>query len=106
MCVAFLDDKKRTNSIPSALNADDPRASLAENWNPDDYYLQGDPYGLLPIYPNISSLPGKKPYLESNEITAFSILDTGTGKIDSYYFDTTDPESEVVHFDSFSFNRQ
>jgi hypothetical protein len=41
------------------------------------------------------------PYLASNDITAFSILDTGTGIVSSYRFDTRSPESEVVKFDEF-----
>ena len=42
------------------------------------------------------------PYLASNDITAFSILDTGTGTVDSYYFDTREPDSAVVKFDEFA----
>ena len=41
------------------------------------------------------------PYIASQEITVFSILDTGKGTVNSYYFDTTKPESEVVKFDEF-----
>ena len=42
----------------------------------------------------------------SNTITAFSVMDTGTGMVDSYYFDTSNPDSEVVHFDSFAISAQ
>ena len=42
------------------------------------------------------------PYLASNDITAFSILDTGAGTVSSYYFDTGQPESQVVKFDEFT----
>jgi hypothetical protein len=41
------------------------------------------------------------PYLASNEITAFSILDTASGAVSSYYFDTRQPDSAVVKFDEF-----
>ena len=51
-------------------------------------------------------LPGGEPYLMSNTITAFSVMDTGTGMVDSYYFDTSNPDSEVVHFDSFAISAQ
>ncbi|MBE7385325.1 MAG: metallophosphoesterase family protein [Leptolyngbya sp. SIO1E4] len=71
------------------------------------YYIpQGDPNGLDPIVPTIAPLEDDNgtplPYIASNEITAFSILDTETGTVSSYYFDTRDPDSEVVRFDEFT----
>ena len=56
---------------------------------------------LAPIFPSVAALPNYEPYLESNTITEFSIFDTATGLVNSYYFDTSDPDSEVVLFDSF-----
>lgn len=103
---AFYDTKERTDAWPSALNTADIRHSLAPNWNQENFILQGDPYGLLPITPAVSFLPGRTAYLASNTITAFSILNTSTGMIDSYYFDTQNPDSEVIHFDSFPIQRQ
>lgn len=105
---AFLDTKSRTDAWPSALNSGNSRAALASNWNVDDYVLQGDPYGLSPIAPTLASLPNAtpdEPYLMSNTVTEFSILDTGTGKVESYYYDTTKPGSEVVKFDSFDIQK-
>ena len=101
---AFLDTKSRTDAWPSVFNGGS-RASLAENWDEADFPLQGDPYGLSPIAPNVAELPGGEPYLMSNSITAFSVFDTETGMVDSYYFDTSDPDSEVVHFDSFALQK-
>ena len=74
------------------------------------YYLaQGDPNGLEPITPTIAPLEDEDgnalPYLASNDITAFSILDTGTGTVSSYYFDTREPNSTVVKFDEFTLGR-
>lgn len=70
-----------------------------------NYVASGDPNGLAPIVPALAPLrdsQGKPlPYISSNEITVFSVFSTDTGAIDSYYFDTTKPESEVVHFDRF-----
>jgi hypothetical protein len=70
-----------------------------------DYAASGDPNGLSPILPTLAPLrdsQGKPlPYISSNEITVFSVFSTDIGAIDSYYFDTTKPESEVVHFDRF-----
>jgi hypothetical protein len=70
------------------------------------YAATGDPNGLEPILPTIAPLPDENrqplPYLASNEITAFSILDTETGTVSSYRFDTRYPYSDVIQFDQFS----
>ena len=87
-------------------------AYLGENKRPippdDDnfkYAAVGDPYGLEPIIPNIAPLQDENqnylPYIASNDLTVFSILDTEEGKVVSYYFDTRKPESPVVKFDEF-----
>ncbi|MEO1093931.1 MAG: metallophosphoesterase family protein [Cyanobacteria bacterium J06638_28] len=70
------------------------------------YTPQGDPNGLEPIVPTLAPLEDEQgnplPFIASNEITAFSIFDTGTGAISSYYFDTREPNSDVVKFDEFT----
>jgi hypothetical protein len=43
-----------------------------------------------------------QPYLSSNDITAFSIFDTGTGTVSSYRFDIRTPQADVVKFDEFT----
>ena len=87
---AFVEDKQR--QVPTGYEA--------------EYVATGNPNGLEPIVPNLAPLRGEDnhplPYLASNEITVFSILDTGTGLVSSYYFDTRSPSSEVVKFDEFS----
>ncbi|MEH1839673.1 MAG: metallophosphoesterase [Nostoc sp.] len=71
----------------------------------EDYVKLGDPNGLEPIVPTIAPLLGENgklmPYIASNDITVFSIFDTGTGTISSYRFDTRKPDSEVLKFDEF-----
>ena len=71
----------------------------------ETYEETGNPGGLDPIVPTLAPLRDDRgqplPYLASNELTAFSILDTGTGTISSYYFDTHQPQSPVVKFDEF-----
>lgn len=71
----------------------------------EEYIAVGDANGLEPVIPNLAPLLGEDgqvlPYIASNEITVFSIFDTGTGAVSSYYFDTRKPESEVVKFDEF-----
>ncbi|MHC5859444.1 purple acid phosphatase family protein [Nostoc sp.] len=74
----------------------------------EDYVKVGDPNGLEPIVPTIAPLLGEDgkpmPYIASNDITVFSIFDTGTGTISSYRFDTRKPDSEVLKFDEFKLN--
>ena len=71
----------------------------------EDYSTIGDPNGLNPVMPTIAPLLGENgqplPYIDSNDITAFTIFDTGNGVVSSYYFDTRKPESDVVKFDEF-----
>jgi hypothetical protein len=66
---------------------------------------QGNPNGLAPIMPTIAPLKDEKgnalPFIASNDITVYSVLDTNDGAIDSYYFDTTKPDSKPVRFDRF-----
>lgn len=81
----------------------------AVTYSPNDYVAQGDPNGLEPVVPTIAPLQDDSgqplPYLTSNDITAFSVFDTGTGTISSYYFDTREPDSAVVKFDEFAVGR-
>ncbi|MGA0199389.1 MAG: metallophosphoesterase family protein [Prochlorotrichaceae cyanobacterium] len=75
----------------------------------ETYLPYGDPWGLEPILPTIAPLTQRQgslpetplPYIASNDITVFSLLDTADGSISSYYFDTRYPDSEVVLFDRF-----
>lgn len=71
----------------------------------ENYVKLGDPNGLEPIVPTIAPLLGEDgkpmPYIASNDITVFSIFDTGTATISSYRFDTRKPDSEVLKFDEF-----
>lgn len=71
----------------------------------ENYIAVGDPNGLQPVMPNLSPLLDSaqqpQPYVASNDITAFSILDTGTGTVSSYHFDTRQPDLPVIKFDEF-----
>ena len=70
-----------------------------------EYTATGDPNGLEPVMPTLAPLMGDNqqplPYIASNDITAFSILDTGTGTVSSYRFDTRSSKSDVIKFDEF-----
>ncbi|HIK10387.1 MAG TPA: metallophosphoesterase family protein [Oscillatoriaceae cyanobacterium M33_DOE_052] len=71
----------------------------------EEYTATGNPNSLPPVLPNIAPLLDEQgepmPYIASNQITAFSILDTGAGTVSSYYYDTLQPNSSVVKFDEF-----
>jgi hypothetical protein len=79
-----------------------PRSPLPAG---DDYQPTGDPNGLEPVVPTLAPLVDAEgrtqPYLASNEITAFSILESATGTVTSYRFDTRKPDNPVVAFDAF-----
>lgn len=74
--------------------------------NPSMTYAEtGNPNGLKPIVPTLNPLVDEKgqplPYIASNDLTVFSILETDQGTISSYYFDTRNPNSDVIKFDEF-----
>ena len=73
------------------------------------YAAFGDPNGLEPIIPTIAPVRDETdeplPFVASNDITVFSILDTATASVSSYRFDTRKPDSEVIKFDQFFLNR-
>ncbi|MGB3612569.1 MAG: fibronectin type III domain-containing protein [Elainellaceae cyanobacterium] len=72
----------------------------------ETYMPLGDPNGLDPVVPTIAPLLASngepQPFIASNEITVFSILDTEQGTVSSYRFDTREPNSAVVKFDEFT----
>lgn len=86
-------------------------AAVAKNPRPvpvgyeEEYVAIGDPNGLEPVLPSISSILGEdgkaQAFIGSNDLTVFSIFDTGKGTVSSYYFDTRKPESNVIKFDEF-----
>ena len=96
----FLESSNVGNSY-GAHTTDNPRP-VPDNPN---YVAVGNPNGLEPIMPNIAPVEDDKgkptPYIASNDITVFSILDTEKGTVSSYRFDTRQPDSEVIKFDEF-----
>lgn len=99
----FLETSNVGNSYGAAWG--ERKRDIPVNYPENDYTRIGDPNGLEPVIPNISPLLGEDgkplPYIASNEITVFSIFDTGTGTISSYRFNTKKPDSQVVKFDEF-----
>ncbi|BCB92109.1 metallophosphoesterase [Phytohabitans suffuscus] len=95
-----------TSNVGNSYGAYDVSSGAARNL-PDspNNIRQGDPGGLAPIVPTIAPLTDAAgrplPYISSNEITVFSVLDSAAGAVRSYRFDTRDPDSAVVLFDEF-----
>lgn len=77
-------------------------------WNPANYTAQGDPGGLEAIVPNVAPFTDEagnpQPYVASNDVTVFSILDTGAGTVTSYAYDLRRPDQPVRVLDRFSLN--
>ena len=100
----FLESSNVGNSY-GAHTVDNPR-NVPDNPN---LVAVGNPNGLDPVVPNISPLKNEAgkplPYVASNDITVFSILDTEKGTVSSYRFDTRYPDSDVIKFDEFTLNR-
>ncbi|GAB7052796.1 metallophosphoesterase family protein [Catenuloplanes indicus] len=69
-----------------------------------DYVLQGDPGGLEPVLPTVAPLTGPGgeplPFVASDEITVFTLLDSAAGVVRSYRYDTA-TGGDVVLFDEF-----
>jgi hypothetical protein len=99
----FLETSNVGNSYGAAWGT--RKREIPNNYPENNYTRIGDPNGLEPVVPSIAPLLGEDgkplPYIASNDITVFSIFDTGTGAISSYRFDTRKPNSEVVKFDEF-----
>ncbi len=98
----YLETSNVGNSYGAAVG---DRHRIVPTTYQETYVATGNPNGLAPIVPNIAplkDLAGKPlPYLASNRVTAFSILDTGTGTVSSYRFDTQKSDSPVLKFDEF-----
>jgi hypothetical protein len=45
---------------------------------------------------------GAVPFVSSNDITAYTVFDSGTGIVSSYAFDTRYPARDPIKFDEFS----
>jgi hypothetical protein len=100
----FLESSNVGNSY-GAHTLDNPR-QVPSNLNSNPNYITvGNPNGLEPIMPSIEPVTdeGGKflPYIASNDLTVFSVLDTAKGTVSSYRFDTRQPNSQVIKFDEF-----
>jgi Calcineurin-like phosphoesterase len=93
-----------TSNVGNSYGAFDVTSGLSRG-APPGYAQQGDPGGLAPIVPTVAPLTSVDgtplPYLASNEITVFSLLDSADGVVRSYRHDTRNPGEPAVLFDQF-----
>lgn len=109
--VNFLETSNVGNNYGCYLEGYRDRGNVPndERFNAEYYPLNGDPFGLEPIFPTgFSPMQDNSgndlPCIASNDLTVFSLFTTEDGMIRSYVFDTRDPLSEPVLFDEFSLN--
>lgn len=102
--INFLESSNVGNTYGAHLGEN--KRPIPPDYSSENYNETGDPNGLEAIIPTIDPLRDENnnplPYIASNDITVFSILDTEKGTISSYRFDTRQPNSDVVKFDEFS----
>ena len=102
--INFLESSNVGNSYGAHLGNN--KRPIPPDYSKSNYVEIGDPNGLKPIIPNLAPLKDENnhplPYIASNDITVFSILDTEKGTVSSYYFDTRHPDSNVIKFDEFT----
>lgn len=107
----FLESSNVGNSYGAFMDDSQPDGPQREvpPGDPENYAAVGNPNGLAAIVPTLAPLLDAngqpQPYIASNDITVFSILDTGTGTVHSYRFDTRRPQDPVVEFDVFQLQR-
>jgi hypothetical protein len=75
-------------------------------WNVANYPRTDDPHGRLPQLPTLANPmqlwdgdPLPVPFVASNDISTFSVLDTGVGAVRSFAINLRDPAAPVIEFD-------
>ncbi|WP_210769072.1 metallophosphoesterase [Ruania alkalisoli] len=78
-------------------------------WDDENYLAQGNPGGLEPIVPNVEPFTAEDgtplPFVQSNDLAVFAMLDTGAGEVVSYAFDVRTPEIDPWVIDRFELGR-
>ena len=109
---AYYDDASgayEDNRRPATADFWEDVYSANPRWSETDYPPNGDPQGRVMAFPtNFSPMSAENedypnlPFVASNVLSVFSVLDTGSGTVKSYVFDPSDLDSEVMLFDEFS----
>ncbi|MBA8816829.1 hypothetical protein FHX48_001922 [Microbacterium halimionae] len=81
-----------------------------EPWDASNYMAQGNPGGLEPIVPNVKPFENEDgvalPFVQSNDLAVFTMLDTGANEVVSYAYDVRTPEVEPWVIDRFAIGRE
>ena len=109
---AYYDDTTGTytaNRRPATADFWEDVYSANPRWSEKNYPPNGDPQGRVMSFPTQFSPMSMEndsypnlPFVASNVLSVFSVLDTSTGTVKSYVFDPSDLDSEVTLFDEFS----
>jgi hypothetical protein len=77
-------------------------------WDTKNYPRTGDPFGREPMLPTLANPmqlwagePQPLPFVSSNDISTFSILDTAMGAVRSFAVNLRDPQADAIEFDRF-----
>jgi len=102
-CIAELAAKR--NKVPTPAQT---RALTSFTWKQDDDSLDNDlhdrPLALPSLRNPMVELAGTVavPFVSSNDITAYTVFESGTGMVSSCAFDTRYPARGPIKFDEFS----
>lgn len=77
-------------------------------WDTSNCARTDDPFGREPMFPTLANPmhlwagePQPVPFVTSDDISTFTILDTGMGAVRSFAIDLRDPQAEAIEFDRF-----
>jgi hypothetical protein len=107
--VVYLETSNVGNSYGAYLRNYKSRTNVPpynpSYWDPANYAAYDDPYGadlrLPTIYSPMVYRGRPLPTVDSNTLTVFSILETPSGIISSYVYDTAHPNKQALKFDEF-----
>lgn len=100
--VHYLETSNVGNTYGAFVRGGPERFVPPPPWPTRDATPVGDPAGLRPEMPT-GRAPGsgRRPYVSSNTVTVFSVLDTSDGTVRSWAFDTERPEEGSWLLDEF-----
>ena len=102
-CIAELAAKR--NKVPTPAQT---RALTSFTWKQDDDSLDNDLHDRALALPSLRNPTVKLagtvavPFVSSNDITAYTVFESGTGMVSSCAFDTRYPARGPIKFDGFS----
>ncbi|WDH79683.1 metallophosphoesterase [Microbacterium esteraromaticum] len=81
-----------------------------EPWDASNYLSQGNPGGLEAVVPNVAPFRTEtgdpQPFVQSNDLAVFAMLDTAANEVVSYAYDVRTPETSPWVIDRFALGRE